>query len=438
MLDPENMTRGDELVVDRYDAMFPKDWLMETARETGLLKRMRVFSPVLLFWVLVLQVGVRFQTCLASLRRNYNLHADEALAHASFYQRFTPELVKFMHACVVRALDELSQLNARPLSDRLSRFKDLLVQDSTIIRVHENLAKKWPATRSRKAAAGLKLACLLSVVADGPKRVKLYGERVAEIKTLRLGPWVKDRLLLIDLGFYKHHAFHAIDQHGGSFISRLKESANPTIVRLNERVRGNSIDVEGMPIRDVLARAKRRVLDVMVEVSFKKRAYRGKESTGTKTFRVVAVRNDETGAYHAYITNLSVDEFSADDIASLYRCRWEVELVFREMKDKFCIDQLPTANPHAVGAMVWSGVLTLVLHRVAFLSMCELNPERAPHYSHEGSAQAFREGAADVFLLKTLDRQGIEYGGLVGMQLLESGAFHPHRETGVHLRRWLA
>lgn len=438
MLNRNEMTDGDRIVVERYDAFFPRDWLEETARETGLLQRMRVFHPGLLFWVLVLQVGVRLQTSLASLRRNYNKHADEALAHASFYERFTPELVLFLHACVLRGIEKLSQLNGRALSERLSRFKDLLIQDSTIIRVHEKLAEKWPAARSRTVAAGLKLSCLVSVVADGPKRVKLHGERVAEIKTLKLGSWVKDRLLLVDLGFYKHHAFHLIDQQGGSFVSRLKASANPVITRLNKAVRGNSIDVVGLPIQDVLDRAQRRVLDVMVEVSFKKRTYKGRRSTGTRTFRVVAVRNDETGDYHAYITNLPPDEFTAEEIASLYRCRWEVELVFRELKDKYTIDQLPTANPHAVGAMLWSGILTLILHRIAFLTLCELNPERAPHYSHEGAAQAFREGAAQIWMLKVLDHQGFEYGGMTALHLFESGAFNPHRETSVHLQEWLA
>jgi len=39
----------------------------------------------------------------------------------------------------------------------------------------------------------------VSAVANGPKSVALFGERVSEIKNLKIGSWVKDRILLIDL-----------------------------------------------------------------------------------------------------------------------------------------------------------------------------------------------------------------------------------------------
>ncbi len=65
-----------------------------------------------------------------------------------------------------------------------------------IIRLHASLVDLWPAARSRRVAAGLKLSFIVSVVADGVKTVRLYPERSAEVKTLRLGPWLKDRVLL--------------------------------------------------------------------------------------------------------------------------------------------------------------------------------------------------------------------------------------------------
>jgi IS4 transposase len=105
-------------------------------------------------------------------------------------------------------LENIAQGLNRVLKEKLAGFKDLVIQDSTIVRLHKNLAKKWPATRSRKVAAGVKVSLLISAVADGPKRVKLYGERTSEIKTLRIGPWIKNRILLIDLGFYKHQSTH--------------------------------------------------------------------------------------------------------------------------------------------------------------------------------------------------------------------------------------
>jgi len=63
----------------------------------------------------------------------------------------------------------------------------------------------------------------------------LCGERTNDVKTLRIGPWVKDRILLIDLGFYKHQIFARIEENGGYFVSRLKNNADPLIVGVNRR-----------------------------------------------------------------------------------------------------------------------------------------------------------------------------------------------------------
>ena len=63
---------------------------------------------------------------------------------------------------------------------------------------------------------------------------------------------------------------------------------------------------------------KRQVIDVEVEVKFKRRAYNGKQKGDTKRFRLVATYNVEEGKYHLYITNITVDRLDAEDIAVLY------------------------------------------------------------------------------------------------------------------------
>ncbi|MCX6664186.1 MAG: IS4 family transposase, partial [Euryarchaeota archaeon] len=142
----------------------------------------------IMFWVLVLGFGVQLQRTLASLHREYEEKRSIHLSRGSFYERFSPELVRFLHACVVHGMEQLATTTQCALKKRLSQFKDILIQDSTIIRVHENLAKKWPAARTRKVAAGVKLSILVSAVFDGPKRVMIHGERIGEVKTLRIGP----------------------------------------------------------------------------------------------------------------------------------------------------------------------------------------------------------------------------------------------------------
>jgi len=272
-------------------AIFPPEWLREKARETGLIKRERKIDPVTMFWVLAIGYGTFLQRPLANLKRNYETASNRTLSDSSWYYRFTPELVAFLRECVTRSLEYLAQDPGRTLNDSLSVFQDVLIQDSTIIRLHEKLAKIWPATRSRKAAAGVKLGILTSAIASGPKSVSLYAETTNDLRTLRIGPWIKDRILLIDLGFYKYQVFTRIKENGGYFVSRLKSNANPLILEVNRTYRGRCIEIQGKLLQEVLSNLKRQVLDVDVEVVFNRQAYQGRERKDSERFRLVAVYN---------------------------------------------------------------------------------------------------------------------------------------------------
>ena len=90
----------------------------------------------------------------------------------------------------------------------------------------------------------MKLSCVVSAVADSVRTVKVFPERTSEVKTLRLGPWVEDRILT-DLGFFDYNSFDRIVRYGGFFVSGLKANANPTIVKVHGVCRDNSINVAG-------------------------------------------------------------------------------------------------------------------------------------------------------------------------------------------------
>jgi IS4 transposase len=174
--------------------------------------------------------------------------------------------------------------------------------------------------------------------------VKIPSGREADGPRLRAGKWVRGKLLLFDLGYYRFKLFQCIDREGGFFISRLKDGANPVITALHQRLRGRKVPLVGEKLQDVLGRLKRRVLDVEVEFDYRKRSYGGKRSGASYRCRLVGVWNDETRKYHLYVTNIRTDRLSAEDIARTYTARWLVELAFRELKGQYRIDQMPSAK----------------------------------------------------------------------------------------------
>lgn len=166
---------------------------------------------------------------------------------------------------------------------------------------------------------------VMSVKDASPARIRLTPEGTNDRSPWRrVGGWVKDTLMLFDLGCFGYAFFTRIDENGGFFISRLKANANPVEVAQNRQWRGQSKPVVTKRLRDALDGLQREVLAVVVEVAFDRRAYRGYRRQDTRTFHVVGVLDDVTGEYHLFVTNIPVDQLDGHEVASTYRLRWQI------------------------------------------------------------------------------------------------------------------
>ena len=131
--------------------------------------------------------------------------------------------------------------------------------------------------------------------------------------------------MLFDLGYFCYNLFNRIKRNGGWYISRLKDNANPLVVGINLSHRGRQTPIVGRHLRDVLARLKRDIIDIQVTVEFQNRVYNDKKSRAKTEYRVVGIRNQETGEYHRSITNIPPEMLSAEEVAQSYRYRWEID-----------------------------------------------------------------------------------------------------------------
>jgi putative transposase len=395
---PANRDLNPDDIPKVLEELYPPDELRSVAKETGMSVRYRKVDPVQIFWVLILSFGVKLERTLAGMKRNYEEWTGKTLCYGSWFERFNPELAAFLKACAAIGLEKMARMASRTLSEKLQSFKDILIIDSTIIRLHEALAKKFPATRSRKVAAGVKVSVLISAVANGPRTVTIHGERTGEVKTLSIGHWIKDRILLFDLGFFKFQLFARIGENGGYFVSRLKENADPIFLSSLKVHRGRAIDLVGKRWSEIKTRLMRDVLDAEVEVSFSRREYNGKRSRDALKVRMIAVYNEDAERYHVYLTNIPPDVLRAEDIAALYRVRWAIELVFKELKGHYAIDVVKTTKAYIVECLIWTSILTMLASRRLYsLLLSSAPPEKRARYTPGRWANTFTE-RADLLL----------------------------------------
>jgi IS4 transposase len=320
-----------------------------------MVQRQRKVSPISLFWTLVLSFGIGKEHSIASLRRAYSEATGVELSASSFYDRFTPRLVGFLQRGCERALQQVT-VRAPVLRESLSAFVDVLITDATVLRLHDLLKNTYAACRTNHTQAAAKLHLVYSVFGTSDQQIRLTSERRHESQVLTIGEWVKGRLLLFDLGYFSYALLDRIRGMGGFFVSRLKDGCNPLITAVHQ---GDGKELVGRKLQEVLFFIRREVLEVEVDVSYKKRRYRGKQRSVTQSFRLVGIKHPVTKEYHLYVTNLPLTLFSARAIAQLYSARWLVELVFKQLKSYYQLETFPSQNIHLVHALIYAALITL-------------------------------------------------------------------------------
>lgn len=273
---------------------------------------------------------------------------------------------------------------------KLKRFKDLIVSDTTVMKLHDFLEKEFPSCYKGKGLCKVKSTAKVhyktGINASAPHPVSITPEKVSDISGLKIDKWVKDKLLLFDMGFYGYKIFYKISKNEGFFITRLKEPNKLTIVA------GENKDYEdspvGMTVNEALYWLRREVFDVEVELGInmktktrgqisRKRRFRilksGKVPEHIKIFRlrVVCIWNPVERRYHRYITNIFDSKaLNAKDIAEVYGYRWEVEMIFKELKSYYHIDEFSTRKKCIVEALIYSALISMVVCRMLMYGLC--------------------------------------------------------------------
>jgi hypothetical protein len=78
------------------------------------------------------------------------------------------------------------------------------------------------------------------------------------------------------------------------------------------------------------------------------------------------------------VTNLKPEQFSAEQVATLYHLRWEVEVLFRTLKTVGRLDQLRSASLPVIQAFICATLIGMLLAHEICAQMRRECPGREP------------------------------------------------------------
>jgi hypothetical protein len=343
----------------------------ELARETGFIRRERGYSGAKFVRTLVFGWIENTKATLEDFAEELNV------TESALQQRLTPRSVALMRALLEKTC--AYYFAAVPQDTELTaRFSKIYVEDCTSIKLLNSLSEEFPGCGGAEAgqgAAGWKALVRMEVKSGAFAAVKWASGREHDLNLSRQADDLPEgSLYLADLGFWCPERLDHLRKQGVSWISRVPAGA--------------TLSVNGQPREDLTAFLKRQKSDrVDVQALLGEKAF---------SFRLVAVRcPDHIAAerkrklrkkakkrgrpvsrkqliaceWLVLVTSLSEEECSIEELWTLYRVRWQIELVFKRWKSLMDLDksrartngfrQLTELYAKLLGCLVthWTGLL---------------------------------------------------------------------------------
>jgi len=289
----------------------------------------------------------------ASVWRVLAAVAGVNVARSAVTQRFGPGSAALLEALFRSAIERIPAAGDSVLRTKLNQFHEVLAQDGTVLQLSPVLAKLFPATRTNVVDAAAKAHVTADLRGRHIVEVTLTGERDSELDQLVLQSFEKNTLYIHDLGYTSYDMFALVVQAEAFLLMRLKENANPKVVRIRQGVRRPRSSI-GCKFQDLEFCRTQDRFDLDAE-------FEAKELGVTVTMRVVGLWNPETERYHCYVTNLTPEQFDVEELATLYRQRWIIELLMKLLKSHCHLDHVDTANPDALRTHLYASLLAAVI-----------------------------------------------------------------------------
>jgi hypothetical protein len=227
----------------------------------------------------------------------------------------------------------------RRLRRHLGKFQILALDGSTVKGLAPRLAQFFPLTSNEgRVLARLKIHMLLDLD-TGPRAVKITdannndGQHTDFIwKHVR-----RNRLLVFDLGYWSFDFFDEFERRGACFVSRVSPRNTPVVLKW---LRCTD------EWRDYVAKLDR---------------YR----SAPKEYAVRVIEHKQPdGTWWRWCTNVMDPEACpAEEIADLYRLRWQIEVFFRLLKHVLSLKRVHSTNVNAVLVELFVALIAyLVIH----------------------------------------------------------------------------
>ena len=229
------------------------------------------------------------------------------------------------------------------LSD--SRIKDVInrqieIFDSTTMSLFKDiLTCVGRKPKTGKSKGGIKMHTVINVDEMSPKMVWFSSAATNDHVLLDKLACDSNTIYVFDKGYNDYKAFEKFCRHDTGFVTRIKDNAVFDCVKENDIVSEVHSGVRE---------------DIIIELTIK-----DKEGSRKLRLRKVMFYDRVLKREFEFLTNLF--DMRADMIAAIYKLRWQIELLFKQLKQNFPLQYFLGANENAIKIQIYCTLICNLL-----------------------------------------------------------------------------
>ncbi len=238
--------------------------------------------------------------------------------------------------CFVWILEQLISLLPRKKRKEINKVTRVL--DSSPIQLR-GYGYDWVKPYATRHIEGLKLHAEYDGSLQSPTKIKISHPNVNDASMGQKWQILKDTIYVFDKGYYDYNWWWSIHQKQAYFVTRLKKNA-AIVIEKQEKIQNELVIEDGIfKISNKVPRG-------------------GKRMEYCETLRYIKVHREGKSPL-ILVTNLK--DLSAENIAALYKSRWDIELFFKWIKQHLRIKKFLGKSMNAIKLQLITAIITYLL-----------------------------------------------------------------------------
>ncbi len=301
-------------------------------------------------------------------------------------QRFTPAAAACLKGVLEAAVKRVVCASRPAALPILQRFPAVYLQDSSTIKLPEELATVWQGCGGTGGLgqAAVKVEVRWELIQGGLTGPWLEDGRINEHRSLiQTEPLPKGALRMADLGYWDLSEMQAQSDAGVFWLSYLL--CNTVVFDQNQQrwelldlLKAQAAPWVELPIfLGVNRRVPARLLAVRVPQEVADRRRHRLHKRAQQLQRSVSPKALALADWTMVVTNVPSECLSLREALILIRVRWQVELLFKLWKSQGQVDEWRSAKPWRILCEVYAKLLALLIQHWLFLLSCWPFPNRS-------------------------------------------------------------